>query len=188
MRLRVALILMVLVFVVARSSRYLIVDEPRKSDVILVLAGETERRPARAQELLRQGYGAKLILDVPVNPRFYGASQQELAQRFIEALPEAKQMSVCPITGLSTQEESRDAARCLGASGVHSILIVTSDFHTRRALSIFRRELPGYDLSVAAATDSRQFGMNWWTNRQWAKVNLEEWMRLTWWQLVDRWR
>jgi hypothetical protein len=41
---------------------------------------------------------------------------------------------------------------------------------------------------VAAATDSRQFGMNWWTNRQWAKVNLEEWMRLTWWQLVDRWR
>ena len=25
-------------------------------------------------------------------------------------------------------------------------------------------------------------------NRQWAKINFDEWLRLVWWQAVDRWR
>ncbi len=73
-------------------------------------------------------------------------------------------------------------------SGAHKVLLVTTSFHTRRALSIFRKQLPAYEFSIAAVNDPRQFGVNWWSNRQWAKVNLEEWMRMTWWQLVDRWK
>ena len=187
MKLRLAIVLVILAILAVRSSHYLVVDEPQKSDAILVLAGESERRPARGYELLRQGLATKLILDVPVNPRFYGASQPELAQKFIQSFPEAQQMSVCPITGLSTKEEALDAGACLSRSGAHSVLVVTSDFHTRRALSIFRHELPSYTFSIAPSSDPRQFGLKWWTNRQWAKVNCEEWMRLTWWQLVDRW-
>ena len=188
MRLRLLVTLAFLIFVVVYSSRYLVVDAPRKSDVILVLAGETELRPSRGHELLVQGYGSKLVLDVPVAPRFYGVSQAELAGKFIEAFPDSQQISLCPITGLSTRDEARDAATCLAGSGAHSVLIVTSDFHTRRALSIFRRTFPSYEFSIASVNDPRQFGLKWWTNRQWAKVNVEEWMRLTWWQLVDRWR
>jgi uncharacterized SAM-binding protein YcdF (DUF218 family) len=188
MRLRLALVFVFAVFLAIRSGSYLIVDEPRKSDIILVLAGETERRPTRAQELLREGYGRKLILDVPVKPQFYGSSQPELAQKYIASLPDSGQMSVCPITGLSTKEEAQNAASCLSSSGGHSVLIVTSDFHTRRALNIFRHELPSFEFSVAAVNDPRQFGLKWWTNRQWAKVNFEEWTRLTWWQVVDRWK
>jgi len=33
-----------------------------------------------------------------------------------------------------------------------------------------------------------QFGGKWWKHRQWAKVNFDEWLRLVWWQAVDRWR
>jgi len=64
---------------------------------------------------------------------------------------------------------------------------VTSDYHTRRALSVFRKEVPGYSYSVAAASDPVQFGARWWQHRQWAKNNTDEWMRLLWWELVDRW-
>jgi hypothetical protein len=188
MRMRVAVMVILLGLLALRSGRYLIVDEPQKADVILVLAGETEQRPARALELMSQGYGAKLIFDVPAKPRFYGFSQPDLVQKFIAAIPGSERMSICPITGLSTKEESRDAASCLAASGARTVLLVTTSFHTRRALSIFRRELPSYEFSVAAVNDPRQFGVNWWSNRQWAKVNLEEWTRLAWWQLVDRWR
>ena len=188
MRLRVTLIAILFGLLSLPSGRYLIVDDPQKSDVILVLAGETELRPARALELLSQGYGAKLILDVPAQPRFYGFSQAELVQKFIAMLPQPERVSICPITGLSTREESRDAAQCLAASGAHRILRVTTSFHTRRALSIFRKEFPAYEFSIAAVNDPRQFGVNWWSNRQWAKVNLEEWMRMAWWQCVDRWK
>jgi uncharacterized SAM-binding protein YcdF (DUF218 family) len=64
---------------------------------------------------------------------------------------------------------------------------VTSEFHTRRALSTFRRELPRRTFSVAATYDSAQFGTHWWTHRQWAKTVVDEWLRLLWWSVVDRW-
>jgi len=51
MRLRVTLIVILFGLLSLGSGRYLIVDDPQKSDVILVLAGETELRPARALEL-----------------------------------------------------------------------------------------------------------------------------------------
>lgn len=188
MKLRVLIFLAIISVLAARSSHYLVINDPKRSDIILVLAGETEKRPERGLELLRQDYGSKLILDVPVSPRFYGSSQADLAQGFIDALPEAKQISLCPITGLSTKAETQDAAACLKNVGGRSVLLVTSDFHTRRALSTFERELPAFQFSVAASFDPRQFGLSWWTNRQWAKVNFEEWLRLTWWQCVDRWR
>ena len=38
------------------------------------------------------------------------------------------------------------------------MLIVTSDFHTRRALEVFRREFPGHEYSVAAARNEEGFG------------------------------
>jgi hypothetical protein len=30
--------------------------------------------------------------------------------------------------------------------------------------------------------------VQWWQHREWAKVNFEEWSKLIWWELVDRWR
>ena len=53
-RLRVVVLILAGLWLVASSATFLIVDNPVKSDVILVLAGETERRPARALELLQQ--------------------------------------------------------------------------------------------------------------------------------------
>jgi hypothetical protein len=40
---------------------------------------------------------------------------------------------------------------------------------------------------MAAAYDGAQFGTHWWTRRQWAKTVLDEWLRLLWWSVVDRW-
>src|SRR5271166_2310589 len=55
-RVIILLSLAVVVIVFARrAASFLVVDKPEKSDAIVVLAGETEVRPARAVELLRQG-------------------------------------------------------------------------------------------------------------------------------------
>ncbi len=171
---------------VATSGRFLVVNQPRKSDVIVVLAGETDRRPARGLELLDQGYAPRLILDVPAEARIYQWSQTEIARKYIEGLPQAGTITVCPIYGRSTRNEAQDVAGCLQGVNAHSILLVTSDYHTRRALSIFSRILRA-DYSIAAAFDAREFGVQWWRHRQWAKVNFEEWLKLIWWELVDRW-
>jgi uncharacterized SAM-binding protein YcdF (DUF218 family) len=182
------ILLLMLVLATAGSGKFLVMDRPRKADVILVLAGDTDRRPARALELYRQGYAGRVILDVPEGSRIYAWTECELARKYIESLAEARFFSLCSIRGLSTREEARDVAACLPATGAQNVLLVTSDFHTRRTLSVFRKQFPGRNFAVAAAYDSTQFGAAWWHHRQWAKMALDEWLRLAWWEAVDRWR
>jgi len=176
------------VVLAAKAGGFLVLDAPRSSDVIVVLAGETDRRPERALQLLTQGYGRRIVLDVPTNAKIYEFTQMQLAQKYIQNLPQAASIRLCPIDGLSTTDESKDAEKCIAREGGKSVLIVTSDFHTRRALSVFRREIHGRDYSVAAARDEAQFGVRWWTHRQWAKTFVDEWLRLIWWKAVDQWR
>lgn len=177
-----------LVFLAANAGKFLVVDAPQPSDVIVVLAGETDRRPARALELLSQHYAPRVLLDVPAAARVYDFTQLELAERYTKSLSQSEQIRICPITGLSTLGESHDVEQCLGREHGSRVLIVTSDYHTRRALSIFRHEVRGKSFSVAAAYDDAQFGTRWWIHRQWAKTVLDEWLRLLWWTAIERWR
>ena len=170
------------------AGQILVVDAPEPSDVIVVLAGETDRRPTHALELLDKRLAPRVVIDVPAETKVYDTMQIELAKRYIERLPSAASISICPIWGLSTRAEAHDVANCLANPPVRRVLIVTSDFHTRRSLSIFRHELPGTSFSTAAAHDSTQFGTRWWTHRQWAKTFLDEWIRMFWWTAVERWR
>lgn len=172
----------------ANAGKFLVVDNPQPADVILVLAGETDRRPARALQLLSQGYGGRVLIDVPAAAKIYEFTQVELAEKFVQDRGQAASVAVCPIEGLSTRDEAHDAAKCLAGEQGSRVLIVTSDFHTRRALSIFRHEIRGKSFSVAAAYDDTQFGTRWWTHRQWAKTWVDEWLRLAWWTIIDRWR
>lgn len=164
------------------------VSGPAKSDVIVILAGETDVRPKLGLELLRRGYAPRLLLDVPAADKVYQWPQTELAQNYVKSLPEAEAISVCPVYGLSTQAETQDVARCLRNVPAKSILLVTSDYHSRRASTIFRHELPQYNFSIAAASNPTEFGTTWWMRRQWAKTNFDEWTKFAWWELVDRWR
>jgi uncharacterized SAM-binding protein YcdF (DUF218 family) len=170
------------------AGRLLLVDNPEHADAILVLAGETQVRPEKAVQFLQQGYAPRLILDVSNQERIFSFSLPELAQRWEQSSPLNQHMSVCSIMGLSTRDEVHEAANCLKRFNAHNVLIVTSDFHTRRAFSIFQHELPGMHFSVAAAYNPVSFGTAWWKHREWAKTTLYEWTRLWWWELVDRWR
>ena len=172
---------------VATSGGFLVVNNPKPADIIVVLAGETERRPSRALELLGQQYAPKVMLDVQ-DAKIYSRTIMQLAQEYVAQLPQRDSITICPITALSTRGETYNVRKCLQSMNVRDVLLVTSDFHTRRALSAFSRELPEYRFSVAAAYDPQQFGPDWWRHRQWAKTNLGQWFRLVWWEFVDRWR
>jgi uncharacterized SAM-binding protein YcdF (DUF218 family) len=192
LRPRVLLVLVVIVVVglgfASQAARFLVVDEPKPSDAIIALAGETKVRPARALELLRQGVAPRLVLDAERRDLIYDQRLTDIAQRYVNTLGEGSRVAVCPIDGFSTFSEADDANRCLQSLGAHRVLIVTSEFHTRRARMIFEHRLPQYQFSVAAARNPAQYGEAWWTNREWAKVTVDEWAKIVWWELVDRWR
>ncbi len=190
------------------AGYWLVVDAPQKADLIIVLAGETEQRPARGLQLLEQGFAPRMLLDVPAAAHIYHQAQMEIARQYLSSLPRAAELAPCPIAGLSTRDEVHDVATCLasanpaspnagspnsgsaglGQAKVTRILLVTSDFHTRRALTIFRHEMPGVEFSVAAAYDPVTYGPKWWQQREWAKTFSGEIVKMLWWYGVDRWR
>jgi vancomycin permeability regulator SanA len=172
----------------SQAARLLVVDDPVKSDAIVVLAGETNSRPAHALDLLHAGFAQHVFLDAEQGSLIYDELLVDIARRYIEARGGASRVSVCPVFGSSTFAEVDDASRCLQAIGAHRVLIVTSEFHTRRALMIFRHRLPQYEIHVAAAYSPFQFGEKWWTNREWAKTTFDEWIKMTWFEIADRWR
>ena len=133
------------------------------------------------------GFAERIILDVDARPGMFGKSDADLAYDFLREKGSLGS-EVCPIREDSTFGEAVDVKRCLERRKVNSVLIVTSDFHTRRALSIFRKRLPQYEWSVAAASAPYHNADQWWRHRRWAKAALDEWEKYLWWKLVDRWR
>lgn len=187
------LVCLAVVFIVGAifAGRLLISDHPQPSDVIVVLAGDSQdERYRRGMELLRAGYGQHLFLDASSDSSYFGRTPAEYAEAFLkqDAKEMSAQVSVCPFEEDSTLSETQYVARCLGPFHPHKILLVTSDWHTARARSIFRHKLPQYEWSVAAAHDVRIFGAQWWRHREWAKTTFQEWLKVVWWNVVDRWR
>jgi uncharacterized SAM-binding protein YcdF (DUF218 family) len=180
-----------IIFLVIRSGAYLVVDRPEKSDVIVVLGGDrNDVRYWRGIQLLRAGYGHRMIIDAGTElmyGRTYAEHAAEFAARTAGEL--APEISVCTIKYDSTLLEAGDLAGCLAQvqPAPRTALIVTSDYHTRRALSIISKRLPQYHWSVAAARDDYVFGQPWWTRREWAKINLTEWQKILWWEMWERW-
>jgi hypothetical protein len=180
------------------AGRLLVRDHPEKSDVIVVLAGDSQdQRYRRGMELLRAGYGSHLFLDASSYPSYFGHSPAEYAENFLrqDAGAMVSKVSVCRYEDDSTFSETEFVARCLAQPGLMQaplhptrVLLVTSDFHTARAQSVFSRKLPQYHWSVAAAHDPKLFGTKWWQHREWAKTTFQEWLKVIWWNAVDRWR
>ena len=106
---------------------------------------------------------------------FFGRTPAVLEDQLIRSLNlNVDQVQVCPTQGDSTDEETRYVAQCMLTDQISRVLLVTSDFHTRRAISIFEHRLPKYRWSVAACQDDSVFKRNWWQRREWAKTGFME--------------
>jgi hypothetical protein len=173
------------------SGSFLVVENVHRADAILVLAGDVnDRRYQKGIELLRQDYGQQMLVDASEDITLYGHIYAEWARRFLLENPTEvrDRVRVCPIREDSTEAETKYAAKCLSYLPPGSrILLVTSDYHSRRALSVFTNRLPSYRWYVAPANDPTQFGVRWWQRREWAKNDVREWQKLLWWEIVERW-
>ena len=145
---------------------------------------------SRLFSTFQQGYGKQVFLDENTDLRVYGFVRAQLAEEFVAHISgsAAGKVYVCPIRGDSMFEEAAHVDKCVSQYGARSVLLVTSDYHTRRALATFKRILPRYHWSVAASEDSAEFGKNWWEHREWAKRTVTEWSEFIWWEGVDQWR
>jgi uncharacterized SAM-binding protein YcdF (DUF218 family) len=172
------------------AGRFLVVNRPEDSNVIVVLFGDVDDiRIQHGLVLLRKGYAQQLIFDAP-DVKLYGRNQVEEAKAFLrEVAPDqAGRTHVCSFSSSSTRQELVEAGKCIRnvAPNARSGIIVTSNFHTRRAFEIARCVMPQYRWSVAAASDPT-FDSRWWLRRDHSETAITEWQKLLWWAIVEQW-
>jgi uncharacterized SAM-binding protein YcdF (DUF218 family) len=85
-------------------------------------------------------------------------------------------------TATSTRDEARVMLSELQRRGVHSFILVTSNYHTRRARRMYQdveheRGLSGPDFRVVAVNDPIYNPAAWWHSREGCKAAFFEWTK-----------
>ena len=170
------------------AARALLVDEKLPhADAIVVMSGSGVyvERTRRAAELWKKDVAPQIILtndnqrggwseEEKRNPFFVERAFQELRRA---GVPEDR-IIVLPETVTSTYEEALLLRRYAAAHSLHSILVVTSGYHSRRALWTMRRVFQGSEMTVGleAVEPGEQSPppATWWLHLEgWRMVALE---------------
>lgn len=176
-----ALLLLAVIFhntLLAAVGSYLVKAEaPQQADIGFVLAGDSfGHRIRTAGDLVRAGYIPKVLVSGPTG--FYGFHECELAIPFaVKAGYPEEYFLHFENEAHSTTEESRAASAEFHRLGVHKVLLITSDYHTRRAGHMFRAAAPDLQFVIVAAPDESFRADGWWRDRQARKIVLLEGMK-----------
>ena len=157
---------------------YLVHEQaPQKADLALVLGGDgSGRRILRAAELVRQGYTPVVLVSGPGGA--YGLHECELAIAFaVRAGYPESYFRHMEHDGHSTRDEAHTAAPIFREMGAHTVLLVTSDYHTRRAGDVFRSVAPDIRYVVIGSPDEYFSAGGWWRDREGRKIALLEWTK-----------
>jgi uncharacterized SAM-binding protein YcdF (DUF218 family) len=114
----------------AADSLLVIRQEPCKADVIVVLGGETKIRAAKVIELYRQGYAPRILVT--------GRNEETLIVQYLTANGVPEYAILREPFATSTYENAVFTIPMLQRLNAKKVLLVTSWYHSRRALKIFQ--------------------------------------------------
>jgi uncharacterized SAM-binding protein YcdF (DUF218 family) len=116
-------------------EKFLCVDDGNVSaDVIIVLGGGLHERPERAAELFKQYAAPRVFVS--------GAGDDEINRHVL--ISNGVPVGAIQIEGksLTTRENAEFTIKLLRAENIHSAILVTSWYHSRRALKTFEHYAP----------------------------------------------
>jgi len=158
------------------AESWVIEDPLDKADALIVLGDDNfyADRATRAAELFREGK-APLVVASGRRLRPTAGIAELMEHDLVErGVPKGKILRF-PQDGDSTQEEAEALAKLAKTKNWHKGIVVTSNYHTRRARYIFRRVFPqGIEVRVASARDGDFDPENWWAKRKSTKLFMRE--------------
>lgn len=152
-------------------------DGPAKADIAVVLAGDfSGNRILTAADLVRRGLAPQALVSGP--GYMYGQHESDFAIPFAtrHGYPESYFVAL-PNDTRSTVSEADVVIAELRRRNAHRIDIVTSNYHTRRAGSIYRSKAKDLEIHMVSAPDQFFEPASWWKNRDGRKTFAIEWMK-----------
>ena len=154
-----------------------IVEDPlQKSDAILELSIDNfyADRATRAAELYREGL-APLVVASGVRLRPHAGVAELMEHDLIERGVPKEKILRFPQDAENTREEAVALAKLAAEKNWKSVIVVTSNYHTRRTRYIFRRIFPAnISVSVASARDGDFDPQHWFEKRKSVKEFAKE--------------
>lgn len=160
----------------AAGEFWVVSDDLQQSDAIFILSPDNYRgdRAAKAAELYRQRWAPRIVVsDQLMRPYAgYGELMKHDLRQF--GIPENAILRATH-QGRNTREEAAILSQFASGRGWKRVIIVTSNFHTRRARYICDRTFPpGVDVRVIAAPDYEYDPDHWWESRLGIKIFFSE--------------
>jgi len=161
------------------AGNFWVVDEsPQTSDAIIVLSDDDYGavRAARAADLYRASCAPRIIASGRMLRSYTSIAelmQHDLTDRGVPATAVVR----FPNRARNTLEEAGAVSEFLSTHGWKKIIVVTSNYHTRRARFIYEHALaPGTELRVIAAPDPAYDPNSWWRTREGLKTFFYEFL------------
>lgn len=159
------------------AGDFWVVDEAAKpSDAIVMLSDDDYQadRAAHAADLYKAGWAPHVIASGRLLRPYAGIAELEEHDLESRGVPENAVVKL-PGADRNTRQECQNIGQFISAHGWKRLILVTSNYHTRRARYICSRILPsGTVLIVSAARDTDYDPQDWWTTRQGTKMFFDE--------------
>ena len=153
------------------------VDEgPVASDAIVILGDDNYGgdRAARAADLLKAGWAPRVVASGRYLRPYASIAELEARDLTDHGVP-ATAIVRLDHRAEDTREEAFAISQLISSRGWKRIILVTSNFHTRRSRYICERTFPpGTVLRVVAARDSDFDPESWWRSRLGIKIFAHE--------------
>lgn len=151
-------------------------DRLERADAILVVGDDNfaGERASRSAELFRAGWAPLVVASGRLLRSYAGVA--ELMSRDLETrgVPQSAILKF-PHRAQNTLEEARALRELVTGRGWRRVLLVTSNYHSRRARYIFRKVLPAQVTVVMVPVRDADFDPDfWWESRQGRKLFLAE--------------
>jgi len=150
------------------AESWIIEDTLDKADALIVLGDDNfyADRVTRGAQLFREGKAPVVVASgrrLRPNAGIAELMEHDLIER---GVPRDKIVRFSH-DGDSTLEEAQALVRIVKERKWHSVIVVTSNFHTRRARYIFLRVFPqSMEIRVASARDGDFDPEHWWDKRK----------------------
>jgi uncharacterized SAM-binding protein YcdF (DUF218 family) len=158
------------------AESWVVNDPAANADAIVVLSDDNfyADRSTHAAELIRQGV-APIVIASGRRLRPSAGICELMEHDLIERGVPKDKIVLFPHDAASTAEEAVAVTRFAAQHGWKKVIIVTSNFHTRRARYIFQKVAPpGMEISIASARDGDFDPEKWWEKRKSTKAFLAE--------------
>lgn len=172
--------------ILTAAGQFLVEDDgAQKADCILVLGGdEFGTRIIRAAQLAQAGYAPYVIVD---GPKALIGHESDITIEYAVQAGYPSQLfrpELLPTGMDSTNAEAVYVAdTLLKPNHIKKILLVTSNYHTRRAARFIRKAAPWLEVAVIPAPDPYFTPDGWWKSRSGRKTFLYEWLKT----ISERW-